>query len=401
MRAGGVKRHYMMGVVMFLMCLPPGMWLPSLPNILASYEARWVLPYFYALTPCIGIFSALLFSALSDRKLDAGRLLGSLGLTGAVFVWLSFSSLRWGWHPSWFLMFQCLSTLISAPMIPLITKVKLANLPNPEKSFPLYSVCGTIGWLSGSILVSVLALDYSAQAGQLAVAFRVCMSLLCFTLPATPPKDRSSRGWQAALGLRAFGLLRDPELRRFYLASALLSIPGVAHFMIAPTLLAKIGSTHPAAAMSFGQAAEVGAMLFLSAVAGRFRMRGFLVWGMSLAVLRFALFAFGAETGTLLLIYAGIALHGPVYTFVTVAGRVYLDKRVPETLQGQAQALYSLLVFNLAGIVGAFVCEWLYQVRVESASSWLSFWLILSALAALPLLYFTLGLLRQSSNEAC
>jgi uncharacterized membrane protein YeaQ/YmgE (transglycosylase-associated protein family) len=60
-----------------------------------------------------------------------------------------------------------------------------------------------------------------------------------------------------------------------------------------------------------------------------------------------------------------------------------------------------LLVFNLAGIVGAFVCEWLYQVRVESASSWLSFWLILSALAALPLLYFTLGLLRQSSNEAC
>jgi MFS family permease len=142
-------------------------------------------------------------------------------------------------------------------------------------------------------------------------------------------------------------------------------------------------------------------MLFLSAVAGRFRMRGFLVWGMSLAVLRFALFAFGAETGTLLLIYAGIALHGPVYTFVTVAGRVYLDKRVPETLQGQAQALYSLLVFNLAGIVGAFVCEWLYQVRVESASNWLSFWLILSALAALPLLYFTLGLLRQSSNEAC
>jgi MFS family permease len=387
----------MMGVVMLLMFMPPGMWIPSLPNILEAYDARWVLPYFTALTPFMAVFSLLIFGSLSDRKIDAGRLLGILGLSGAVFVWLSFSSLAWGWHPGWFLFFQACNALLSSPMIPLITKVKLANLPNPEKSFPIYSMGGTLGWLCGSLLVSLLALDHSAEVGRLAMFIRIGMSFLCFTLPSTPPTDKQSRGWTAALGLRAFGLLRDPELRRFYVASTLLFIPGVAHFMITPTMLTAFGSEHPTAEMGLGQATELVAMLFLSAVAGRFRVRWFLVWGMSLAVLRYGLFALGAELGTLTILWCGVALHGPVYTFIAVAGRLYLDKRVPETIRGQAQALYSLLVFNVTGIVGAFLCEWLYRGAVIEASNWPVFWWVLSGFAALPLVYFLSGLIRKTS----
>lgn len=390
----------MMGIVMLLMFMPPGMWVPSLPNVLAAYEARWVLPYFTALTPVLGIFSALIFGSLSDRKVDAGRLLGMLGLSGAVFVWLSFSSLKWGWHPGWFLFFQACNALISAPMIPLITKVKLANLPDAEKSFPIYSMGGTLGWLCGSFLVSALAFDHSADAGRLATGIRVGMSFLCFFLPATPPTDQNSRGWAAALGLPAFRLLRDPELRRFYIASTLLFIPGVAHFMITPTMLTAFGSEHPTAEMGLGQATELGAMLFLSIVAGRLRMRWFLVCGMSLAVFRFALFALGAELGALSVLWIGIALHGPVYTFIAVAGRIYLDKRVPDTMRGQAQALHSLLVFNVTGMIGAFFCEQLYQNTVGGASGWPAFWWVLSGLAALPLVYFISGLIRKEKTEA-
>ena len=64
-------RRYMMGIVM-LQCSCPGHVGASLPNVLAAYEARWVLPYFTALTPVLGIFSALIFGSLSDRKVDAG-----------------------------------------------------------------------------------------------------------------------------------------------------------------------------------------------------------------------------------------------------------------------------------------------------------------------------------------
>ncbi|MFO8028061.1 MAG: hypothetical protein R6U56_10390, partial [Opitutales bacterium] len=88
--------------------------------------------------------------------------------------------------------------------------------------------------------------------------------------------------------------------------------------------------------------------------AGRFRIRWFVIVGMSLGVLRFLLFALAGEVGVLAIIWLGIALHGPIYTFSMVAGRIFLDKRVPDTMRGQAQALFQFLVGSVAGITGAF-----------------------------------------------
>jgi hypothetical protein len=115
----------MMGVVMLLMFMPPGMWVSSLPNILETYDASWVLPFATALPAAGAIFSALAFGALSDQRVNAEKLLGVLGLSGAVFLWLAFTSLERGWHPGWYLFFQSGNALISGPMFALITKIKL------------------------------------------------------------------------------------------------------------------------------------------------------------------------------------------------------------------------------------------------------------------------------------
>ena len=120
-------RRYMMGLVMCLMLMPPGMWVSSLPNILETHDARCLLPYATALPPLGMLFSALIFGALSDRKMHAEKLLGLLGISGAFFLWLGFSSLKWGWHPGWYLVFQAVNALISGPMFALMTKVKLTN----------------------------------------------------------------------------------------------------------------------------------------------------------------------------------------------------------------------------------------------------------------------------------
>jgi MFS family permease len=379
------------------MFMAPGMWVSSLPNILTAYEAVWVLPYAMALAPFCALFSALVFGALSDRKMNAEKLLGVLGITGALFLWLGFSSLKWGWHPGWYLFFQGCNALISGPMFALITKIKLVNLPNAAKSFPIYSMCGTIGWMLGGCVISLLAFDQSANAGQLAAYIRVGMAGLCFLLPATPPTDHLSKGWKAALGLRAFGLLKIRELRVFYIASALFAIPCVSFYMIVPMMLKEFGSLHPTAQMTMGQAVEVAAMLFLSFVAGRFRIRWFLIVGLSLGVLRFALFALAGELGVLAVIWLGIGLHGPIYTFMVVAGRLFLDKRVPDTMRGQAQALYQLLVGSVAGIIGAFFCGWLYQSQVSAASqNWTLYWSVLAGMALVPLIYFSVGIIGKS-----
>lgn len=384
---------------MCLMFMPPGMWVPSLPNILEAYQARWLLPYATALFPVCALFSALIFGALSDRKMHAEKLLGILGISGALFLWLGFSSLKWGWHPGWYLVFQGGNGVISGSMFALITKVKLTNLPNASKSFPIYSMFGTIGWILGGLLTSHLSFDRSADAGQFAAYIRLIMGALCFLLPATPPTDFESKGWRARLGLNAFGLLKIRELRVFYIASMLFAMPCVAFFMMVPTMLVELGSERPTAEMAFGQMLEIFAMLALSLLGSHFRVRWFVLIGLGLGVLRFSLFALAGELGVLAVIWVGIALHGPVYTFLYVTGRMFLDKRVPDTMRGQAQALFQLLIGSVAGIVGAFSCEWIYQSTGGGLEGWAQFWWTLAALSVIPLVYFLIGVTGKSSEQ--
>jgi MFS family permease len=83
-----------------------------------------------------------------------------------------------------------------------------------------------------------------------------------------------------------------------------------------------------------------------------------------------------------------------------VAGRLFLDKRVPDTMRGQAQALYQLLVFSVAGIIGAFFCGWLYESQSEAGVvQWTYYWLILAAMTLIPLAYFFIGVVGKPSRR--
>ncbi len=247
--------------------------------------------------------------------------------------------------------------------------------------------------------MSTLALDSSAAAGQVAAAVRLVMGFVCFLMPSTPPADSKSRGLRAALGLNAFGLLKDRELRAFYLASALFAAPCVSFYMIVPAMLKAFGSSFPSAQMTLGQGTEILAMLFLSLVAGRFRVRWFLIVAMALGVLRFSLFAVAGQVGMIEIIWLGIALHGPIYAFMTVTGRMFLNKRVPKEMSGQGQALYMFLTASVAGVLGAFLCEGIYQWQVDSADpSWFGFWAMLAGMALVPLVYFTYGVISKGSK---
>ena len=282
------------------------------------------------------------------------------------------------------------------------TKIKLANLTNPEKSFPIYSMCGTLGWLSAGVMVSAMGLDTSADAGRIGAFIRVLLGMVCFLLPTTVPEDTAGRrGLKAALGLEAFVILKNKQLRVFYIASTVITIPYMAHFMYAPLMLKAFGSEYPTGQMTIGQFMELFAMLLLSMIAGRYRIRSLLILSMLFGVARFLLFALSGAIGSLPVIWLGIALHGPIYTFMTVSGRIFVDRRVPARIRGQAQALYSLLTINIAGILGSFCCEIVYQNTLSTTDNdWVGFWLIMAGFAVIPLIYFVTGFSERTSNPA-
>jgi len=120
-------RNIWIGVVFFFMSMSSGLWMPAAVNILSAYEAQWVLDYTMAVVPLMAVFSSMIFATLADKKYDSKSLLAVLAISGAVFLWLAFACLEWGWSPWWYLFFHGCNALISGPQWVLVTKVALVH----------------------------------------------------------------------------------------------------------------------------------------------------------------------------------------------------------------------------------------------------------------------------------
>ena len=392
-----------------LLSIAPGLWAPAIVNILDAYGAKHVLPYTLAIGPAVAILSTLIFASLADRKYEAQKLFGVLSISGAVFLWLSFTSLEWGWNPKWYVFFQACNALIAGPMWALLTKVALVHSKNPERDFPLFRLWGTVGWIIAGILVSVWALDASAEAGKLAAGMRIFIGIAAFMMPRTYPVISETKAtWSEKLGLSALHLLKDKRFKVYFITSLLLTIPLVSFYMYAPKMLKELAlidkssfafqvqSWLPGASaqMTLGQMTEIVAMLLMSWWGARARVKWLVILALCFGVMRFACFAFAGQYGLLPLMWLGISMHGPCYVFFSITGQMFIDRQVAENMRAQAQALLSL-VTSIGGIIGPIAIGILYHSTADEEAmgfaGWPNFWWILAGVVTVCLLYFALN----------
>ena len=374
---GGV---WWIAIAFFLIAFALGLWMTSLPNTLNTQSLGWVLPLAFATGPLASLLSPLLFGAMADYRFSAQKLMGILSLVGAVFLGLGFYSLHAGWGPWYYLTFQMLNGLFSAPMWALLSTVALVNLNQPDKAFPLYRLWGTIGWIVAGLVVSLFALDSSPVAGMIAAGATVLLGLACFMLPETLPMGERSVGrsmlgnWRSYFGLDALVLFKNPSLRVFLITSVIFAIPLAAFYMYAPIHLKEIGDSRPAASMTIGQLTEIAAMLMLSGLMAKGRLRWVLIAAIGFALVRYLLFALAGWTESLPWLWLGIAMHGPCYTFYSVTGQILVNRQVEAGLRNQAQALLSALSIGLGGLVGTLLCGVFYEMTVGIENNWIIYW---------------------------
>ena len=389
-------------VSFFLVLVAPGLWLPALPNILADRGLTWVLPYAFAAGPLASLFSPLIFGSMADYRFSAQKLMGSLSLIGAAFLGLAFASLEFGWGPWAYLGFQALNALIAAPMWALLSTVALTHLDNPEKSFPLYRLWGTFGWILAGVTVSWLSWDSSPVAGMAAMGVRVLLGLGCFMMPDTPPqgKREGNANWRTYFGFGALVLFKEKSMRVFLLTTIFLSIPLAAFYMYTPILLRELGDVHPAASMSLGQVTEIGALLVLGGLLAKGRVRWVLTAALGFALVRYLLFAFAGWSGGLWWVWLGIAMHGPCYTFYYVTGQMLVNRRVDPGMRNQAQALLGTLWGGIGACSGSLLVGWYYGATIEMVNGWTFFWLGLAAIVFGCAGYFLSGYVGQKRSGA-
>lgn len=355
------------------------------------------------------IVAPFIIGLIADRFFNAERILGVLHLLGAVLMYLMYSSGSFASFYPYVLGYM----IIYMPTLALVNSVSFRQLTDPAAQFGKIRVWGTIGWIVAGLFISTIGWDaqQAVAAGALRNTFLLCsitslvLGVYSFTLPATPPvrATGSQSVVSQALGLDALRLLKDRNFLVFFISSILICIPLAFYYQNTNGFLTEINVASPTGKMTIGQMSEVLFMLLLPVFLNRYGIKKTLLIGMAAWVLRYVLFAFGAQDSVLVLLISGIALHGVCYDFFFVSGQIYTDSKAGEQYKSSAQGMITLATYGLGMLVGFKVAGMIYdQHALAVGHDWKTIWLIPAALAAGVFVLFALtfkpeSIQRQSS----
>ena len=363
-------------VSFFLWGMAPGYYTPAIPNILAAkgLGSDW-LSYAFLAGPVAAMVSPLIIGALADNRFPAQKVVGWISIISSCFLASAFSVLDRGGEPWLFIGLLACSSIMAAPMASMLASISMAQLKSGESEFPIIRLGGTLGWMAAGFITSfVLMADSSPVAGYAAAITRCTCGIFCFFLPNTPPLGKS-RSLRTLLGLDAFRLLKERDHLVFFSVTTLLSIPLAAFFMHTPMHLAALGNDKPTATMTIGQISEIAAMLLMSIVMTRFRVKTVLMFALGLSALRYALYAVAGTTGSSAWLIGGITLHGLCYTLYFITGQLFLDRRVEPEMRTQAQGLLSLSSNGVGSVIGTLLARELYDFTVSAHhGGWATYW---------------------------
>ena len=375
----------------FLNNMAMGCWMVPMGNLLASHGLASLVPFAFATSACAAFVSPLVFGAMADRHVAPVRVMRWLAIAASAAAALGATAIHFNCGFWTVLAAIQLYALCQAPTSSIGTSIVLGRLNDPQRQFGPVRSLGTVGWMVGCWLISGLGADSSPVALYAASATWAVVALFTRWLPSPePPKSAEGLTLRQRLGLDALSLLKVGDHRVVFLAAALFSIPLAAFYPYTPSHLRDLGLQHTAAWMTLGQITEIIAMLILSRVLARWRLKWALAAGLGCGLLRYAFYCFDNTPWVL----AGLTLHGFTYTFFFITGQIYLDQRVPGEWRVRAQALYSLMtsgVGNLLGYLGTGMWFRFCHAPGTGRADWILFWGGLDAAVAAVAIFFLLA----------
>jgi len=346
-----------LSLMMFLQFFVWGAWYVTVGNFIGS--VGWggdVVGWAYSVGPIAGIISPFFLGMVADRFFATQRVLGSLHILGGILMLCVPFTARGDSPPSpAFIALLMAHMLCYMPTLGLVNTLSFHNMKDQAKEFPLIRVFGTIGWIAAGIFVSrILGADRSDVQFQVAGGAAILLGLYCYSLPNTPPPAAGKAfSVRDALGLDALVLFKNPSFAIFIVSSFLICIPLAAYYSYAPIYADAVGFAEPGFTMSFGQMSEVLFMIVMPLCFARLGVKWMLLVGMLAWVVRYGLFSVGWTDKVHWMVLVGIILHGICYDFFFVTGQIYVDKRAPKEIRGQAQGLLVLMTLGLGLWIGA------------------------------------------------
>lgn len=376
--------------LLFLHGMALAAWFVPMGTVLEEAQLKGLTPFAFASSAVAALLSPLFFGAMADRSVPPLVVLRWISIGSAILAAAVAWAITAHW-PAWLILVGIqLQSLLSVPSTSLTGSIVFSRLSNSQRQFGSIRALGTLGWMTGCWLVSLMHIDASPRSFQISAMLWIVLSAYTFLIPKGTVA--ASIGGRLTLrerfGLDALSLLRNAEHRVIFVTAALIAIPFAAFYPYTPAHMTDLGLQRTSALMSLGQVSEVGVMFAIGAILSQWRLKWVILTGLTCGVLRYFLYAVDSQTSLL----AGVCLHGLAYTFTYISAQIYLAKRIDASWRTRAQALLSMVTGGIGNLIG-YLCTggWLYLCTNGEQENWRVFWSGLCILVFGVLVYFAVS----------
>jgi nucleoside transporter len=349
----------------------------------------------------IGCLFSPIIGMIADRHFASEKVLFVLNLLGAILLFIAAKQQA----ATTVFITLLLYMLCYMPTWGLTSAIAMSN--SPSEKFPQIRVFGSIGWFAsgafGLVALKVFGtkIDGTVIPLYCGAATSLVAAALALTIPTTPPPAKGQKASIVdALGLRALSLLKDSQFALFIIITLLVMIPFSLYWSFFSIFLEAKGFQLHSATMNWGQFVEMFVMLLVPIVLIRIGIKWTMIIGLVALAARY-LFLFIGSNDQIWAIYAGILVHGIIFSFFFVGGQIYVDKKAKPEIRAQAQGLLFLLSFGIGLLVGTFLFGKIidiYTTEEAIGTAWDTIYLITTIMSVVILAIFIV-FFRDTLNQ--
>jgi NHS family xanthosine MFS transporter len=325
-----------------------------------------------------------LMGLLSDRFINAEKVLGACHLIGAAILWWASTVSDAG------LLYYAilLNSLFFMPTIALNNTVSYSILTSRgievQKVFPPIRVWGTVGFIVAMWSVDLLGWTKSPNQFLFAAAAGIVMGLYSLFMPPCKPA-RATKGSSMinTLGLDAFVLFRESKMVIFFffamLLGAALQITNAFGEAFLHDFESKYAGSfaveHPSLLISLSQISETLFILTIPFFLRKFGIKVVMLMSIIAWVLRFGLFGIGNPTGGFVFLVMSMIVYGMAFDFFNISGSLFVEKESPVNIRASAQGLFMLMTNGIGAFIGGMLSGWVVDFfSVDGVRNWQSIW---------------------------
>ncbi|MFC7513931.1 MFS transporter [Herbaspirillum sp. GCM10030257] len=183
----------------------------------------------------------------------------------------------------------------------------------------------------------------------------IALALLMMVLGASLRMQESAHGDHRAQASSVLALLRKREVLAFFTSTFLMIAAHASLYVFYSLYLAQIGYSNTVIGLmwSLGVVVEIVFFFYQTPLFRRFGVRKLMIASLLLAVLRFLLIGFGAESLVLLLVAQ--VLNAATFGVHHSASIVTMQRWFAGPLQASGQAFYTSISYGLGGTLGGLI----------------------------------------------